>query len=671
MEAMRTYTATAQSTASSPIINSTPVTTTNAVATNPLLSHALNTAGIIKNNKNHQATTSSTSLESIINRKRSADEEIIQIDDDQPMPRRHCPNANNQCSGDFSKPLTNITSSTPTVATPSKVSTPSSLPLPLSSYSRTPSSFPLENSNTPAAVEGHRYVTLPTIPPISILVPNDIKIMDKLDEIINSAPSNFNPSTINLNGQTNSAIQEVSAGLMPSTKQISTSVPSQLLLEGLRHQKPHDSRMFKDSFCSDSVTAPSQLNNPISTNSTFNQMFPQNLNNNDNNSNIINFDNNQLLNVVPPPQWIQLIQQPQHNPPQFQKSSLLQQQIQAASSPHNFQQSFQSLQNNQPFLPTITNQPQLRFSVQPLPPTSNAGLSALLSQNNPTNYFKSINENQQNSMTPSLPINTSVGIQILNQPQQNKSESASNLSNNNLINFANFTLPTLTPPQPPFILQAQFQQPQKPQIPDVQQQQQQQLNSKQITIQQQQSTTSRNLFEQIQQQQQRLVPPKTPNSQPQLPPMSRSVQTPTSQSNSSSLNSITKMNFPIEQQPFAQYLLNLPSMSPSGSTSNTTPQLPSVQQSPSDVSTENGSTSSFTPNITEQLFTSTTMSSHFDTSNLKHSPTDQIASSFIDGDGTAENKKTMTVGSVVAPTYLDVLQSNMIILSSTGQQMVK
>uniref|UniRef100_A0AC34GJM7 Uncharacterized protein n=1 Tax=Panagrolaimus sp. ES5 TaxID=591445 RepID=A0AC34GJM7_9BILA len=202
------------------------------------------------------------------------------IDDDQPTPRRHCSNVNNQCPSDFNKAFTTaITSLTTTVTTPSTVLTPLSFPPP-PNYSQTPSSFPpLKNSSTPVALEGHRYVTLPTIPPISVLVPNDIKIMDKFDEIINSTPSNFNPSTLNLNGQTNSTTPEVSAGLIPSTKQISTSASNQLLLEGLRNQKPpHDPQTFKDAFLSQSFTTQSQFNNPISTNQPFQQMIPQNLN---------------------------------------------------------------------------------------------------------------------------------------------------------------------------------------------------------------------------------------------------------------------------------------------------------------------------------------------------------------------------------------------------------
>ena len=78
---MRNYTSAAQeiafsSSTNSPPMNSSPVSTTNTVAANPLLSHALKTAGTT--NHSLEPTTSSKS-ENINSRKRSAEDEIIQV----------------------------------------------------------------------------------------------------------------------------------------------------------------------------------------------------------------------------------------------------------------------------------------------------------------------------------------------------------------------------------------------------------------------------------------------------------------------------------------------------------------------------------------------------------------------------------------------------------------
>uniref|UniRef100_A0AC35FJR5 Uncharacterized protein n=2 Tax=Panagrolaimus sp. PS1159 TaxID=55785 RepID=A0AC35FJR5_9BILA len=694
MEAMRTYTAAAHITASSPIVSTSPVSATNTIATNPLLSHALNTAGLSKNNNpnSNNHPTTSMELENLINRKRSAEDEIIQIDDDQPTPRRHCSNNVNESPSAFHKPLTTTTITSMNVTIPSTVSTPSTLPPPTSF------STPKPTETTPNVVEGHRYVTLPTIPPISILIPNDTKIMDTLDELINSNPANFNPTTMQqLNGQTNSALNVNSIASIPvttnSTPPITTSTPSQLLLGGLRQQKPIDSsQSFSSAFLSSHAMKQSQLN-PLSNNPLIHPMIQQNINLNNNNincnNNNNNLNNNDMINLVSQqPQWIHLMQQPQYSPPQ--KNNLLQQQQQQQiQTPQNFQPTFppplqKSRQfQNQPFPPTITNQPQLRFPTQSIPPTSNAGLSALLSQN--TNISKSINaiqQQQQNSSTPSLSTinNSSIGMQLLNQPQQNNIENATNLSCNNLINFANFTLPILTPPQPPFILQSHFQ-PEKQQIQNEisEIQMQQKMTAEEANIVQQ-NITSMNLLKEIQKHQRLSAAVSTSNQQIQLPSVSQShFQIPLSQSNSSATNAITKFSFPIEHQPFAQYLLSLPSISPTESIKNPTPQLPSLEQSPSDSSTENETiqTKTFTPKISEQIYTSE-MLSQFDISNLKHPQTDDIASSFIEGDISMDDcSKTnsiddMTYGSGVNLTYLGSLQSSMVVLSGNGkdEQMV-
>ena len=260
---------------------------------------------------------------------------------------------------------------------------------------------------TPAApIEGHRYVTLPTIPPISILVPNDTKVVDKLDKIISSNPTSIPTAqpTIKMPAVTTTALSEINSGLPRPMKTIPTSAPNQFLLDGLRQQKSQPS-----AFIPHSLSQPQF--HPVTTLSV-SQHMTQNVNNN----NVVGEPNS-----IPLSQWMHLISQPQHQ--QSQKHLLLQQQPQPAPPQQHHLPAVQTQQPNfhtPPFPPSITNQPQLRFQNQPPPPSSNAGLSALLGQSNPPTSFNGMNANFYAHAQPPLNTNASMGMQFLNQSQQSK-----------------------------------------------------------------------------------------------------------------------------------------------------------------------------------------------------------------------------------------------------------
>lgn len=208
-----------------------------------------------------------------------------------------------------------------------------------------------------------------------------------------------------------------------------------------------------------------------------------------------------------------------------------------------------------------------------------------------------------------------------------------------MLNFANFTLPAITPPKLPQPLQAQFHS-QKPQ---------QQNHS------QQQNITSMNLLDQIQQQQQRLAAATAAHQQNQMPSVSQPSRTP-SQPQSQTL--IQKLNFPVDQQPFAQYLLNLSSVSPSGSFTNSTPQLPSVGQSPMLAQSDN--TSAFTMNSTSAQL-----------AGLKPASNAGIPTSYMGG-SIPTGAIPITINNGVNSAYLTQLQTTMALLSQNGgHQMVK